>query len=148
MSEEQIEFKKALKKIADYLSRRSHSEKELTLKLSKIFSVKVIEKALEKAKQNNWLESEKELSEKVVASLHKKNKSWSYIQNYLWKKALPLPPYDKEKELAKAKNILIKKRASLKNLSYEEKTKLKQFLAYRGFERAIVEELLGYIDPV
>ena len=143
MSEEQIEFKKALKKMADCLSRRPHSEKELKLKLSKIFSLNVIEQALEKAKQNNWLETEEELSEKIADDLHKKNKSWSYIEGCLHKKGLPIPPYKREKELTKAKNLLIKKQAVLTNLSNEEKMRLKQFLTYRGFERGVVVALLG-----
>ena len=113
MSEEQIQLKNALKKIADYLSRRSHSEKELVVKLSKTFPLKIIRKALEQAKQNNWLETPQELSEKVMEKLNKKNKSWSYIKNYLYEKDLPLPSYDKEKELIKAKNLL-KKYGSLK----------------------------------
>ena len=143
MSEEQTEFKKALKKMADCLSRRPHSEKELRFKLSKKFSPYIIEQALEKAKQNNWLETEEELSEKIADDLHKKNKSWSYIEGYLHEKGLPIPPYKREKELTKAKNLLIKKQAVLTNLSNEEKMRLKQFLTYRGFERDVVEVLLG-----
>ena len=142
MSEEQIQLKKALKKIADHLSRRSHSEEELRLKLSKTFPVHLVEKALEQAKQNSWLETEKELSEKVVTSLNKKNKSWSYIKNYLCEKKLPLPPYDRETELMKAKNLLVKKCSDFKNSAPEQKIKLKRFLAYRGFEKDIMEELL------
>lgn len=143
MSEEQTELKKALKKIADYLSRRSHSEKELALKLSKTFSLKIIEKALKTAKQNNWLESVQDLSEKVAADLHKKNKGWNYIQTYLCEKGLSPPPYDREKELAKAKILIIKKYKSFKNFSGEEKNKIKQFLFYRGFEEIVVEDILG-----
>ena len=143
MSEEQEELKRILKKLADYLSRRSHSKKELRLKLSKKFSLKLIDQALEKAKRNNWLETEEELSEKLVASLHKKNKSWNYIKNYFYEKDLPLPPYEREKELEKATNLVSRKFGSLKELSFEQKTKLKQFLAYRGFEKTIVDDLFG-----
>lgn len=144
MSEDSTELKKALKKMADYLSRRSHSEKELVLKLSKTFSLNVIEKALEKARQNHWLETAQELSEKISSNLHKKNKSWNYIKNYLYERELPLPGYDREKEVKKAKNLLIKKYKSLEKLSSEEKKKLKQFLAYRGFEETVVKDLFGY----
>jgi len=134
--------KKALKKIMDYLSRRSHSEKELSTKLSKTFSPLVIEKALKKAKQNKWLESPWELAEKTLDSLQKKNKSWAYIQNFLCEKNLPIPPYDHDKELEKAHKLLLKKRASLQGLSYQEKLKLKRFLFYRGFKKSIANELL------
>ena len=144
MSEDPVEFTKALKKIADHLSRRSHSEKELVLKLSKTFPLNVIEKAIGKAKQNHWLETAQELSEKVSTKLHKKNKSWNYIKNYLCERELPLPDYDREKEVKKAKALLMKKYKSLEKLSSEEKRKLKQFLAYRGFEEAVVQDILGY----
>ena len=138
-----MQFKKAVKKIADYLSRRSYSEAELKLKLSKTFSLEIIERALRQAKQNHWLEDAQELSKRVAENLHKKNKSWKYIKNYLFKKDLPLPPYDREKELIKAESLLTKKEASLKNLSLDKKRKLQLFLAYRGFEENIVREILG-----
>ena len=142
MPEDSMPFKKAVKKIADYLSRRSYSEAELRLKLSKTFSLELVEKALQQARQNHWLKDAQELSKEVAENLHKKNKSWSYIKNYLFKKDLPLPPYDREKELVKAESLLTKKEGSLKNLSLEKKRKLQLFLAYRGFEENIVRELL------
>ena len=140
MAEEQ-QLKKALKKVADYLSRRSHSEKELITKLFKTFPLETIKKALKEAKQKKWLENPQELSEKLVENLHKKNKSWNYIKNYLCEKDLPLPPYNREKESIKAGNLL-KKHGSLKILSPEKKVKLKQFLGCRGFEEEIADELL------
>ena len=142
MSEEQRGLKQAIKKIAGYLSRRPHSEKELSLKLSKTFSLEIIEQALKTAKQNQWLEAEKELAENTVAYLNDKNKSWNYIKNYLSEKSIPLTEYDRERELSKAKNLLEKKQGALKNLSYKEKIQLKQFLFYRGFEESIVDDLL------
>lgn len=147
MSEEN----QALKKIADCLSRRSHSEKELLNKLSKKFPLAVARQALEKAKKNQWLESPLELSERTVAELHNKNKSWAYIRTYLKQKDLPLPSFDHERELLKAQNLLLKKQRSLKavssvelrDLPFKEKAKLKQFLSYRGFEKSIADELLN-----
>jgi len=147
MSEEQIQLKKALKKIADYLSRRSHTEKELLIKLSKTFPLEIIKNALKEAKQKKWMESPQELSEKLVENLHKKNKSWNYIKNYFGEKDLPLPLYNREKELIKAKNLL-KKYGLLKNLSSEAKSKIKQFLGYRNFEEEIADELLDRADYV
>ena len=142
MSDEQLEFKRALKKIADYLSRRAHSEKEIFLKLSKKFSSNIVEQAIKTAKDKCWFEKPEELSSKTVENLHKKNKSWNYIKAYLREKELPLPEYSREKELEKAKKLLLKKQSSLENISFEEKIKLKQFLAYRGFEQEIMRELL------
>ena len=131
----------ALKKITQYLSLRSHSHAELKQKLSKKFPSNIVEKALNQAKQNNWLENPLELSQKTVEKLYKKNKSWSYIQSYLKKKELPLPPYNKEKELEKAKNLL-KKHTPSQSLSHNNPLKLKQFLANRLFEIDIINEVL------
>ena len=139
------ELKKAIKKIADCLSRRSHSEKELKFKLAKKFPSTVIEEALNKAKQNRWLETPQDLAEKTANSLHKKNKSWHYIKAYLQKKGLPPPSYCIKKELIKAERLLIKKQGSLKGLSFEETIKLKKILAYRGFEQNIANKLLDQI---
>ena len=80
------QFQQALKKIAQYLNLRSHSLVELKQKLSKKFPPNIVEKALNQAKQNNWLENPLQLSQKIVEELHRKNKSWTYIQSYLKKK--------------------------------------------------------------
>ena len=145
MLEEEKKLSKALQKVADYLSRRSHSQKELFVKLSKNFSILIVEQALEIAKKKNWLECEDELSQKELVRLNKKNKSWKYIKNQLQKQGLPLPEYNQDKELEKAKNLIFKENQNLKGLSFEKKNKLRQFLAYRGFEAEIIEELFSEI---
>ncbi len=142
MPEKSTDQKKALKKIADLLSRRSHSKKEIVFKLSKKFSSLVIEQALKEAQQKKWIESEKDLCEKVVESLHKKNKSWRYMKNFLFQKGLPIPPYDEDRELEKAKNLLSKKSLTLGQLSDKEKAlRLRNFLFYKGFEEEILRKL-------
>ena len=65
--EEELEV--AVKKIAYYLSFRSHSEKELKQKLSKKFSSALIEKSLKLAKEKKWLEEPLELSQKNVSNV-------------------------------------------------------------------------------
>ncbi|MDE0092012.1 MAG: hypothetical protein OXN83_01855 [Oligoflexia bacterium] len=141
MREEQKQRHQALKKIAQYLSLRSHSEKELKQKLSKKFSTAIIEEALNRARQKNWLEKPSELSQKAIEQLHQKNKSWEYIQAYFKKKELPLPAYNKEKELEKARKLL-KKQIQSQSLSHTNPLKLKQFLANRSFETDIIDTAL------
>ena len=145
MEKNKEKAQKAVKKIADYLGRRSHSEKELQVKLSKHFSEEIVEKALETAKENHWLETEEELSQKLLITLNQKNKSWSYIKSYFFKKGLPIPEYDREKEMEKAKRLLYHNFGDLQNLSFKEKLKCRQFLSYRGFEEELLEELLEEI---
>ena len=137
------ELQRALKKIAHYLSFRSHSEKELKQKLSKNFSSLLIEKSLKLAKEKKWLEEPLELSEKTAQMLHKKNKSWTYIKAYLRDKELPLPSYNREKELEKAEALLNK---LLREESKKTHLQLKRFLANRGFEIGIVETVLKEFD--
>lgn len=144
MKQNKEQSKRAIKKLADYLSLRSHSEQELRVKLSKHFSEDIVEEALETAKEKHWLEVEEELSKKLLLSLNQKNKSWSYIKSYFSKKGLPLPDYDREGEIDKAKKLLIQKFGDLQSLSFEKKIKCKQFLSYRGFEESLLEDILDY----
>ena len=134
------DLKLAVKKIAQYLSFRSHSEKELKQKLSKKFSSSVIEKSLEQVRQKKWMEKPLELSQKTVQQLHKKNKSWAYIKAYLKDKELPLPSYNKDKELEKAEILLNK---LLREDSKKTPLQLKRFLANRLFEQDIIKEALN-----
>ena len=132
-------LKQALQKIAKYLSFRSHSEKELKQKLSKNFPANTIEKALDQAKQKNWLESPLELSHKTTEKLHQKNKSWLYIKAYLKDKELPLPSYNREKELEKSRKLLQK---FLQDKPKKNQLQMKQFLANRLFETDIINEVV------
>ena len=137
------DLQKTIASLQGLLSRRSHSLQELKQKLQKKYSLELIEQALECAKQNNWLESEDALSEKLLNSLNKKNKSWRYIQDYFRKKGLPLPPYDKDKEIEKARQCLLKKSLPTRSDSLEVQQKARKTLFYRGFEADIIREVLS-----
>ena len=136
---EEEKLKQALEKIAQYLSRRSHSKKELEQKLRRFFPIAIIETALDQAEKKKWLEEPMEIALKTAESLHNKKKSWAYIKRYLQKKELPLPEYDREKEKEKIKKLLVKKKELLEA---SHKNKLKQFLAYKAFEASLIEESL------
>ena len=135
-------LKTILQKIASLLQRRSLSEKELRRKLAGKFSQSLIDKAIDRAKSQKWLQPEEELRDRITARLNEKNKSKAYIKNYLLEKGLPLPVFCHEEELKKASRLLNLKKASFKNQTFKEKTKLKQFLAYRGFAPDIANQLL------
>lgn len=134
--------KQALLKIADLLSLRSHSRKELKNKLSGRFSPAEIEEALEKAEKNHWLQSPEELSQKTTHKLNAKNKSHTYIKAYLNKKGLPTPTLNTEIEKTKAQKLLFKKTKGKEISTTQEKLKLKAFLLRRGFALSIVNDLL------
>ena len=136
------EAKQALLKIADLLSLRSHSRKELKAKLFGKFPIETIEMALAQAEKNRWLEAPSELARKTADKLHSKNKSGAYIKVYLAKKGLPAPPLDPKTEKAKAQRLLLKKTAGREKPTTKEKLKLKAFLLRRGFALSLINELL------
>ena len=145
MNKEKSDFKKealqkAVEKIAAYLSHRSHSEKELEEKLKSHFTPELRAEALKLAKQKKWIEDPYELAVRVKSQLDNKNKSWGYIKKHLQSKGLPLPDYDREKELEKIKNLLKKKKVV--SLNYKENLKLKRFLSYRLFESELISQSL------
>jgi len=133
-------LQKAIEKIANHLSRRSHSEKELRDKLRSHFPAILIDEAISEAKQKKWLQEPYELALQVKDKLDSKNKSWRYIKKYLESKGLPLPEYDRDQEILKIKKLLMKKTKGEKDVS--NKLKLKSFLSYRLFEPSLISQVL------
>jgi len=84
-------YKEALYWVQDYLARRPHSEKELFDKLlKKDFDEVVSKKAVAFAKDSGWMEDPFEMAQKVYDEWDRKNKSHSWIKNYLYEKGLPI----------------------------------------------------------
>lgn len=131
-----------LDRLAFYLARRDHSEKELRTKLGRKFTSEVINQALESAKQQKWLKSPEELSELVAQALHRKHKGHVYIRRFLQKKGLPGLLPEETKELEKAQYLLKMKFGSIQDFDFEIKRKAYRFLAYRGFEDHIIKKVL------
>lgn len=83
-------YKEALYWVQDYLARRPHSESELVEKLKKKdFDEETCLRAVEFAKKSNWIEDPFEMAKKVYSEWDRKNKSHSWIKNYLYEKGLP-----------------------------------------------------------
>lgn len=123
--------KAALTWVQDYLSRRSHSEKELLAKLlKKEFSEEVAKEAVAYARERKWLESPQELAEKVYLEWDKKNKSHNWIISYLEEKGLPYVDRDQGREIEKATYQLRKKFGSI---SEEDHQRAGSNLASKGF---------------
>ena len=118
----QKDFRNAQYWLQDYLARRPHSEKELRDKLKKKeFSSEITTKAINYAKSQNWLEDPFELAENVYKEWDKKNKSHTWINNYLLEKGLPTE-IDKnfDREAEKALYHLEKRFDSINNLNYKK----------------------------
>ena len=140
--------KSALKSLMGLLARRPYSEKELEDRLLKKFPLEAAKQALAEAKACGWLQSGEELSRQFAASLHEKSKGWLYIKSRLRQRGLPCPPYDRGKELQKARAILSKKQIPLTGSLLEgQRQKAIRLLRNRGFEEEAIRALLsGFSD--
>ena len=132
--------KAAVTWVQDYLSRRSHSEKELLAKLlKKEFDRDTALEAIAFAKERKWLETPEELAEKVYLEWDKKNKSHSWITQYLDEKGLPTLDYDHRREIEKAAYHLRKKFGSINNENHQRagSNLASKGFGYREFKEAV-----------
>lgn len=130
-------------KIVYYLSRRDHSEKELSQKLKlKKYSPQEISEGLQWAKDKGYLGSPEKTSETLARGLHRKKKGILYIQQYLKMKGLPPVEIDLDLELEKALFLAVK---YFKNPPYtfEEKQDIYKSLIRRGFLDKTIQGLLS-----
>lgn len=134
---------KALESLARYLAMRDHSETELRTKMRRRFESDVIERALDFAREREWLTAPEKLAAKASEELHRRKKSHRYIQNTLKKRGLPPTPADASAELEKIRRLLRSKFVVSADLSYEEKAKAYRFLKYRGFQDALIRKVLN-----
>jgi SOS response regulatory protein OraA/RecX len=101
--------KSAYAKMMDYLSRRELSEFELRAKLLKLYAEDDVDDALKQAKQSNWLPAPEEMSERVAATLARKNKGHHFINAYLEQKGLPPVMENLENEVVRARDLIASK---------------------------------------
>lgn len=127
---------KAYSKLMLYLSKRDHSIAELKKKLSKHFTFEEILGALEIAQADGVLRTAHEISEQLYAELNRKNKSYLYILKQWYQKSLPKLDMDREVELEKARNLVIKRWPNSESKSLEVQKKIYQFLVQRGFDES------------
>lgn len=137
----------AKRKVMDLLARRDHSEKELRQKLREKFSDeedlgKVIDEAIDFAKDNNWLGDPTALALQMADILHRKKKGIHYINNYLREKGLPSVESDRDFELEKALSIVKNKYDENYEFSREDKAKVGRLLVSRGFDSETVRKVI------
>lgn len=158
----------------DLVASRDHSEKELRSKLLEAFRRsqrarkkwnknaeepsdedlknqqtqihQAIDQAIEFARTHGWLGPAEELSQKMAAILHRRNKGIVYINNYLQEKGLPGITNNRDLELEKALSLVKNKVSDLSELPYDEKQKerarIGRFLASRGFDSETVRKVI------
>ena len=133
---------KAYDKMAYYLAARDHSLKELYQKLSKNFPQDIVNLTLDKAIDQGLISSPKEMAAKTAQMLHRKNKGYYYIHNYLKKKGLPEVERDEEIEIDKACAIINGYFTGENSLSYEQKQKAIRLLKNRGFDNDTIKKAI------
>lgn len=143
-----MDLQQAKKKIMDYVAQRDHSELELRLKLEPICNALILDQALSWALQQKWLASPDQLKEKLAEFFHSKGQAVSLINEKLATKGLPAIESTFQSELIKAKTLATSKFSldCFKSLSFAEASKLKakilRFLAARGYELEMIEQIL------
>lgn len=85
---EKINYKKALDKCFDLLSRRDHSVKELKTKLLRTVDENSADKAIDKMIDYGYLDDEKYAQKLVNHLINNKNMSKSFVKQELYKKGL------------------------------------------------------------
>lgn len=133
---------KALNKVAFYLARRDHSEKELYDKLKIRFEKQTALQAIDAAKEMGWLKTPCELAQQIYRILNDKKKGELYIQNYLKKLNLPSVVIDESLEYNKGLSLLNSKFDEWESYTFEQKQKPVRFLQSRGFSHVVIKKLL------
>jgi SOS response regulatory protein OraA/RecX len=135
----------ALDKIASFLARRDYSSYELEQRLKRAkYDLEEIREALEVARDKRWILPPEELAKKVAKSLHRKGKSTRYISMYLKKLKLPAVNADKEEEIKKALELVLKRLKIQAPFSYEQKQKILQFLRNRSYDEACIRKVIHH----
>jgi len=146
MAESSKLFTEALKKAADLLARRNHSEKELREKLSSFYDQDLIDQVLSEAQKKNWLLSPKELADQAAKNWARANKSAKYIEEQLERRGLPTVGSLEEDEINKIRTLLAKKfklsEDDIIDLDEKVRVKVYRFLMYRGFSEEIIRKVI------
>lgn len=124
------------------LYRRDHSEKELRTKLNQWYTAEAVDIAVAKAEEQKWLKNPEELSQIMGGWLHRRGKGLRTVNQKLKEKGLPPVARDADKELEKARALLVKKFRNQAKLDFKDKQKAYRMLASRGFDHDTISNAL------
>lgn len=94
----------------------------------------VIAAAIERAQTHKYIKAEAQLAKELGESLGRRDKSLRQINATLKKRGLPGLTSSPEVELAKCREVFIKKFGQNQKLSTPERVKAVRYLTYRGFD--------------
>ncbi len=124
------------RKLVRLLARRDYSQQELRERLRDSGRDADVEAALEWAASRQLLRPPLELATQVAGALDRKLKGAIYIREYLKRKDLPCPAFDREEEKRKALALFSRRGQRL------TKEKFFRFLISRGFEPQVANEVV------
>lgn len=116
------------------LTRRDHSEKELTDKLTRWYTTDAVQFAIAKAHELKLIKDEIFLKKQFADHMHRRSRGVHAINRLMKQKGLSTYVADDEQELAKCQALLLKKFGAPSKLSAPDRVKAYRFLAYRGFD--------------
>ena len=134
---------KAFSAVVRLLARRDHSVLELKKKLSRYHETQAIEAAIERATERDYIKDPQNLTTAFSRDLNARNKSYRKIKSALAQKGLKPPPYDISIELAKCRQLLVKKYGSTQSLSASERVKVYRYLTNRGFDLETIKKAIS-----
>lgn len=151
------EKKKVQNSAFRYLANRSHSEKELKLKLkNKGFAENLIDEVLEELKAAKFIDDEQFALSFSRSRINSKQMGARLLRQELWQKGIEKEIVDKTVKLIYqdfpeeklAASLVEKRKTKYKNLdAFEQKKKLHDFLIRRGFNWEIVQKMLEKLKP-
>lgn len=143
-----LTVEEAKRKLMDLVAGRDHTEKELRSKLVRYTDEATAEETIQWAQKQNWLASSEKLKEDWAEKLSRKGKGVKQINQKLQALGLDTIKASAEDELAKARRLALAKWSAedFKNTDPAEAQKLKikimRYLAARGFEAQIINQIL------
>ena len=148
---DRINYRKAVNKCYDLLSRRDHSVKELKTKLLRTVDEKNAERAIEKMLELGYLDDEKYAQTLVSHLINNKNMSASFIKKEMYKRGLSADIISNtlvDVEIDNVSSIVeLINRKYLSKLSVENgKEKVIQSLMRKGFSYYDIKEAFSVIE--
>lgn len=147
---EKINYRKAVNKCFDLLSRRDHSVKELKQKLLRTVDESSAEKAIARMLEIGYLDDEK-YAEELLYHLTKKNMSRTFIRQEMFKRGVPSDIIGNVLEDAEIDNVssvvsLISTKYSTKLEAENGKEKVIAALMRKGFSYSDIREAFRRIE--
>ena len=137
------DFSRAWDRLVRLLARRDYLERELIPRLEAHVPPPLLEDILNEARARGLIPTDDAVAARLCETYEVRLKSARYIADQLSRRGLtPLPRADfDENELAKARELIMRKFGDPLSLSTDERARAFRFLNYRGFEDRFIRRV-------